>query len=99
MIYDLALGLGKPKFTTYPPTNIEFSIDETTKSFKFINVEGRKLSIKNGCESGNFPVLLAKAPIQNRKFFEVEITNAVKKWVMLGVTLFEHRNKPNVYSL
>jgi hypothetical protein len=83
---------------TSPFTNIEFSIDETTDFYEFVNVEGRKLSVKKG-GSKCFPVLLAKSPIQNRKFFEVEITKAGNKRVVLGITLFEHRNESDVYSL
>jgi hypothetical protein len=72
--------------------NIEFKIDQTTDFFKFLKVEDRKLSVKNGCDTW-FPVLLSKVPIQNRRFFEIEITKAGDKYVMLGVTLFEYRNK------
>jgi hypothetical protein len=98
MIDDVALQLTTLKSLTYPITNIEFWIDETTDFYKLVSVEGRKLSVKNGCNHC-FPVLLAKSPIQNRQFFEVEITKAANKCVALGVTLFEHRNKTNIYYL
>jgi hypothetical protein len=73
-------------------------MDQTADFYKCLNVEGRKLSVKNGCDSW-FPVLLSKAPIQNRKFFDIEITKAGNRDVALGVTLFEHRNKKDAYKL
>jgi hypothetical protein len=98
VVDDHALKLVKITPLTDPPTNIEFDIDHTTDFYKFLSVEGRRLSVKNGFDKW-FPVLLAKAPIQNRKFFEVEITKVGNKCMMLGVTVFEYRNKKCNYTL
>jgi hypothetical protein len=77
--------------------SIKFEIDCATDFYKYLNVQDRMLSVKNGY-NGWFPVLLSKAHIQQRKSFEVAIMKAGNKFVMLGVTLFEHKYKPNNYG-
>lgn len=78
-------------------TKILFGLDSTSEFFKYVQLDGRRLSIKGATTAGWFPVFLSRIPIHKRQYYEIELTAFNNKLLAVGITTMENRNKLNMY--